>query len=355
MRARAGASPAPATRPRRAATPAAATRTRGRGALVAAARVDAARSPRAGAARRRTRAGCLLAGARAMTSTRSRCRSWPARCAPPARRWAPCSIRARTRPTSRSAGTARRRCSTPDGAMVMQAEHIPVHLGAMPAAVAAVLDERPRARRVVGPQRPLRRRHPPPRHHRGHPVFARRRSCSASPPAARTTPTSAAASPGSMPADSHDAGRGGRRHRAARRSTTRRSTSSRRGCASPPSAAPTCARSSAPTALGARRLARAGRARRRRRRCTRRSAAVQDYAERRMRACLAALPDGDARGARRARGASTGDLELRPRRDRRRRRGSTLDFTGSAAPGPGQPQLPAGRDARRPAASRCAC
>ena len=34
----------------------------------------------------------------------------------------------------------------PDGEMVMQAEHIPVHLGAMPAAVAAVLDERARAR-----------------------------------------------------------------------------------------------------------------------------------------------------------------------------------------------------------------
>src|ERR1700751_4138797 len=29
----------------------------------------------------------------------------------------------------------------PRGEMVMQAEHIPVHLGAMPAAVAAVLDE----------------------------------------------------------------------------------------------------------------------------------------------------------------------------------------------------------------------
>src|SRR4051794_4345039 len=29
-----------------------------------------------------------------------------------------------------------------DGQMVMQAEHIPVHLGAMPAAVAAILDER---------------------------------------------------------------------------------------------------------------------------------------------------------------------------------------------------------------------
>src|SRR5712692_6238839 len=37
----------------------------------------------------------------------------------------------------------RRDCSTalfdPDGEMVMQAEHIPVHLGSMPAAVAAVL------------------------------------------------------------------------------------------------------------------------------------------------------------------------------------------------------------------------
>src|SRR5438874_10266488 len=30
----------------------------------------------------------------------------------------------------------------PDGEMVMQAEHIPVHLGAMPAAVQAVLGER---------------------------------------------------------------------------------------------------------------------------------------------------------------------------------------------------------------------
>src|ERR687893_2998845 len=39
----------------------------------------------------------------------------------------------------------RRDCSTavfdPRGQMVMQAEHIPVHLGAMPSAVAAVLDE----------------------------------------------------------------------------------------------------------------------------------------------------------------------------------------------------------------------
>src|SRR5262245_24069173 len=42
----------------------------------------------------------------------------------------------------------RRDCSTalfdPRGEMVMQAEHIPVHLGAMPAAVAAVVDEQHR-------------------------------------------------------------------------------------------------------------------------------------------------------------------------------------------------------------------
>ena len=55
-----------------------------------------------------------------------------------------------------------------DGQMVMQAEHIPVHLGAMPAAVAAVLGERPRARALVDPQRPVRRRHPPARHHGDH-------------------------------------------------------------------------------------------------------------------------------------------------------------------------------------------
>ena len=41
------------------------------------------------------------------------------------------------------------------GEMVMQAEHIPVHLGAMPAAVAAVLDERARARAPLDPQRPV--------------------------------------------------------------------------------------------------------------------------------------------------------------------------------------------------------
>ena len=36
------------------------------------------------------------------------------------------------------------------GELVMQAEHIPVHLGSMPDAVAAVLDEEQRARRAPG-------------------------------------------------------------------------------------------------------------------------------------------------------------------------------------------------------------
>ena len=82
----------------------------------------------------------------------------------------------------------RRDCSTAlfdeRGRMIAQAEHIPVHLGAMPAAVAAVMRARPGARRGVGAQRPLRRRHAPPRHHarlahrarlRRHPRTSRRR------------------------------------------------------------------------------------------------------------------------------------------------------------------------------------
>lgn len=56
------------------------------------------------------------------------------------------------------------------GEMVMQAEHIPVHLGAMPAAVAAVLDEKHAPGRSLDPQRPVRRRHAPARHHRDHPA-----------------------------------------------------------------------------------------------------------------------------------------------------------------------------------------
>ena len=63
----------------------------------------------------------------------------------------------------------RRDCSAAlfdaEGRMVAQAEHIPVHLGAMPEAVAAVIARATRARRRLRPQRPVHRRHAPARHH----------------------------------------------------------------------------------------------------------------------------------------------------------------------------------------------
>ena len=63
----------------------------------------------------------------------------------------------------------RRDCSAAlfdaEGRMVAQAEHIPVHLGAMPEAVAAVIERDPAPGRRLDPQRPLPRRHAPARHH----------------------------------------------------------------------------------------------------------------------------------------------------------------------------------------------
>ena len=60
--------------------------------------------------------------------------------------------------------TERRDCSTAlftaGGELVMQAEHIPVHLGSMPDAVAAVLERDHRPGDALDPQRPLPRRHP---------------------------------------------------------------------------------------------------------------------------------------------------------------------------------------------------
>ena len=93
---------------------------------------------------------------------------------------------------------------TAGGELLVQAEHIPVHLGSMPASVrAAIAAVGPdvAARRPGDPQRPVRRRHPPQRRHAGD---------------ARATSTAAwsgwaanrahhadvgGAAPGSMPAD----------------------------------------------------------------------------------------------------------------------------------------------------------
>ena len=87
-----------------------------------------------------------------------------------------------------------------DGQMVMQAEHIPVHLGAMPSRRGGGARRGAAARRVLDPQRPLPRRHPPAGHHGDHAALPRRRARPASPRAARTTPTWAREEPGSMPA-----------------------------------------------------------------------------------------------------------------------------------------------------------
>ena len=80
----------------------------------------------------------------------------------------------------------------PAGQMVMQAEHIPVHLGAMPAAVAAVLHGPPRP---AGATSSTTRSAAAPtcRTSPHHPRLLRRRAASASPATAPTTPTWAAA------------------------------------------------------------------------------------------------------------------------------------------------------------------
>ena len=142
-----------------------------------------------------------------------------------------------------------------DGQMVMQAEHIPVHLGAMPVAVAAVLGEEHAPGDAWILNDPYRGGTHLPDITVVSPLFARRRAGRASPPAAPTTPTSAAREPGSMPADSRTLDDEGvvippdppRRERARLRELLGCPR-----CATRASARPTCAPSSPPTAPGAR-------------------------------------------------------------------------------------------------------
>jgi N-methylhydantoinase B len=237
----------------------------------------------------------------------------------------------------------RRDCSTalfdPTGEMVMQAEHIPVHLGAMPAAVAAVLDED----RTGG------------RGGRDYILNDPYRGGTHLPDITVVTPVLAgdgqvlgfAASrahhadvggrvPGSMPADSRTLDEEGvvisprilddaaidelaaqMRQPEQRRADLRAQLAANR----------TGARRLVELAgrLGADALREA-------------TAAVLDYAERRTRACLAALPDGP-REARDVLEAIGGDLELRLTAtvdgDR-----LILDFDGSAGQDPGNLNCP---------------
>ena len=223
----------------------------------------------------------------------------------------------------------RRDCSTalfdPAGEMVMQAEHIPVHLGAMPAAVAAVLDEDHREGRAWILNDPfLGGMHLPditvvtPVLHGGALLgFAASRAHHAD---------VGGRAPGSMPADSTTLDEEGvviaprpldeaaidelvarMRQPEQRRADLRAQLAANR----------TGARRLCELAdrLGADTLAEA-------------TAAVLDYAERRTRACIRALADGP-RSARDVLEAREGDLELRLTATVRDDR-LTLDFSGSA-------------------------
>ncbi len=228
----------------------------------------------------------------------------------------------------------RRDCSTAlfdaAGEMVMQAEHIPVHLGAMPAAVAAVRDEQHAPGRSWVLNDPYAGGTHLPDVTVVTPVFADERSgadllgfaaCRAH-HADVGGPT-----PGSMPADSRTLADEGvviapqplDDATVARLTAQMRQPAQRRADLRAQLAA---------NRAGARRLAelaeRVGVAGVRAA-----MAEVLDYAERRTRACLAALPDG-TRSARDVLEAREGDLELRLTATVEGDR-LVLDFSGSAA------------------------
>jgi len=107
-------------------------------------------------------------------------------------------IRSRSRPTSGA-----RDCSTAlfdaEGELVMQAEHIPVHLGSMPDAVAAILGEEQRAGDLWALNDPYRG-DPPPRHHAESPRCSARRTARFSACRAHHADIGGP-TPGGMPAD----------------------------------------------------------------------------------------------------------------------------------------------------------
>ncbi|MCP9488568.1 MAG: hydantoinase B/oxoprolinase family protein [Solirubrobacteraceae bacterium MAG38_C4-C5] len=236
----------------------------------------------------------------------------------------------------------RRDCSTalfdPAGEMVMQAEHIPVHLGAMPAAVEAVLDREHVPGRSWLLNDPFAGGTHLPDITVVTPVFEDERGDALLGFAANRAHHAdvGGAVPGSMPADS--------------------TTLEEEGVVIPPTAMteevvealvarmrqPAQRRADlraqlAANTVGVRRLAELA-SRIGAQGLREATAAVLDYAERRTRASLAALA-GPPRGATDVLEAREGDLELRLRAtidgD-----GLTLDFTGSAAQHPGNLNCP---------------
>jgi N-methylhydantoinase B len=214
------------------------------------------------------------------------------------------------------------------GEMVMQAEHIPVHLGAMPAAVAAVRDEPHAPGRAWVLNDPYRGGTHLPDITVVTPVFTPDGAELLGFAACRAHHADVGGpTPGSMPADSHTLADEGvviepqplDDDAIARLVAQMRQPDQRRADLRAQLAA---------NRAGARRLeqlaARIGTA-------TLRAAMAEvlDYAERRTRACIAALPDG-VRTARDVLEGAEGDLELRLAATVEGER-IVLDFSGSAA------------------------
>jgi N-methylhydantoinase B len=214
-----------------------------------------------------------------------------------------------------------------DGQMIMQAEHIPVHLGAMPAAVAAVLDEDHSAGASWILNDPFAGGTHLPDITVISPVFASARQLIGFAASRAHHADVGARLPGSMPADSHSleeegvvisprpldeatieelAGR--MRQPEERRADLRAQLAANRTGA--------LRLAALAERLGAARLREA-------------TDAVLDYSERRTRACLAALADGE-RHCEDVLEAPAGDLVLRVRAEVVGER-LILDFSGSAA------------------------
>jgi N-methylhydantoinase B len=216
----------------------------------------------------------------------------------------------------------------PAGEMVMQAEHIPVHLGAMPAAVAAVRDERHEPGRAWILNDPYRGGTHLPDITVITPIFTADAERLLGFAACRAHHADVGGpTPGSMPADSRTLADEGvviepqplDEEAIARLVARMRQPAQRRADLRAQVAA---------NRTGAQRL---GQLAQRLGPATLRAATdeVLDYAERRTRACIAALPDG-TRTARDVLEAAEGDLELRLAATVEGER-LVLDFSGSAA------------------------
>jgi N-methylhydantoinase B len=212
------------------------------------------------------------------------------------------------------------------GEMVMQAEHIPVHLGSMPAALAAVLNERHRPGRSWILNNPFAGGTHLPDITVITPAFTPDETLLGFAVTRAHHADVGGATPGSMPADSHSLAEEGvviapqplSQESIERLIVTMRQPDQRR--------ADLRAQLAANTAGAARLTDLAGRIGVKRLREG--NAAVLDYAERRMRACISALPDG-ARSAKDVLEAREGDLELCLQATVQGQE-ITLDFTGSA-------------------------